>query len=311
MTQIVLTAFILSFATNSYSAGENFCRHLFVAQNETALKLTGIVFNPPTHLTPSKNTISSTSWKQKTSWVSLKTALRDYEEDYIGFVPHPDYVRQYQVANSYNNGLNLFSKSFTKRATPEEIQRIIDSDHKNFWDFLKAGRMGYSIVGSEINYTGFMRVLDATDYSRVKINKDPHTNAVDQNYFSPTEKIAAQQGQKIPFYEAMRDQGYIIFQIGKFSIDAKASEADRDMTKKLLLSWLKQNYLDSNRLKYEKVIFVFNVDSAAHKKLYELDFGAIEVNREENYSHWPTNESLLYVDIKTLFENLKTFELPP
>ena len=117
--KMFLLAIGLLFSSQSYAAGEKFCHGLFTSQNDTSLRLSGTVFSPAGNLLPTTNTLSLTTWNGKDSWKVSTTALRDYEEDYVGFLVSPDYARKYEVAKNDLDGLQEFSKSFTRRSTAE------------------------------------------------------------------------------------------------------------------------------------------------------------------------------------------------
>ena len=72
-------------------------------------------------------------------------------------------------------------------------------------------------MAKDVDFSGFIRVLDCTDYSRVRLNVPHAVGNQSKDYLSPTEKSAAKLGHEIPFYEELRNQGQIIFQIGKYS----------------------------------------------------------------------------------------------
>ena len=183
------------------------CQELFPSQNETLINIQGVVFNPTSNLMPGANSVRfSGRTSASADWSIQRTQIYEYDPDYIGFVPTPDQVRMTHLANNYYRGLKTFVESFDKRVTPSEIQNILNSDALNFWKFIDQGRMGYALAVQNQNYSGFIRVLDCTDYSRVfrESRQTPLNNSdynQNQDYLSPTERNAIAKGHRIKFYE--------------------------------------------------------------------------------------------------------------
>ena len=211
-------------------------------------------------------------------------------------------------------GLKTIHLSYKPRMAEEVIKLVTDLDFAAFERDIVSYRLGYVLVRSrdakepvydvfetgnaEKPYEAFLRVFDGTDYKRldgVEIGVKAETS-----YELPVESLIAGLGIQTSYFENLRNQGFRIFEIGKYYINPELTPELHRIARLSLLSWLYENYLDPSISNMERTIFVIDAGSLVHSRAYRVSFGAKKVSDDQFNPRLEPSDSVLYIPIDVL-----------
>ena len=323
--QIILMTLFLSISNTVLAVEQNFCSKIFMSHNDTNLSFSSAVYSPVLKIQGRAQPANNQILVQDTSGPisdfkiieNLKYPKTYSYEDFlnmdIGFVVTAESVNAveetFRLRYNYSWGLEAFSQGFSRRTTSEEKASIQKSDQDFFNHYIDSHRLGYALISPQGRkntepFSAFIRVYDGTDYARFGIQSKVK-NSSKYKYLLPTEIMFEKNNIKTDLFESYRKQGYQLFQIGKYVLDESLSSTEKKESRNAIFKWLLRNYLDPEKTLNGKVMFVINVDSAAHERTYRNAFGTVKVNPEMFNPPIQEPNSILVVDLQTLRSHLQ------
>ena len=233
-----------------------------------------------------------------------------------GFVPSLPVLEEYARFHHfiYNlqmrlfRGLKVLYQSEAKRLDPKVMQAIEESDHQAITKIWNNRRIGLVAVESNNLVAGLLRVYDGTDYSKVKSRPGFKKGEVTL----PREAALQAMQIKTDTYSNLRDQGYYLFEIGKYVLSDQLSPAALKTVRQELWQWMESNYLEKSKRMDGPTLFIMHPVSAAHRRVYIKDFGGRDLKPEDfNPPLKYPIDGVLVVDPQTLLKNIERFKDQP
>jgi hypothetical protein len=119
----------------------------------------------------------------------------------------------------------------------------------------------------------------------------------------PCETILKTKGISTSHIDALRTNGYRVYEVGKYALHADLNPAELKLVRNALFLWLKQSHL-SDPSTLEKTVFIIDVSSAIHERGYNKMFGARTIDRAAFSPPLASPDALMEVDARTLLRNL-------
>ncbi len=303
--------------TNSWAVGAPLCAKVYQVTEKPAsdmkMTLSGVMYKPAYRSSERVSNFTNQvdflgiDLSDGVVWERTVRVPNPEEMDYepIGFLPsQQDYALNY-ISATYAQGLQVLHKNYGIRFTEHELGLMRDSDWSSFHSSLDSFRLGFGVVEANqknqvSHIKGFLKVYDGTDYQTIKGLKSGLTTKPTL----PCEILLKRKNISTDVFTKYREQGYQIFEIGKFFLDPELTSGERTQARKGLLQWLITNYLNPQKQLSDKVIFIIDVGSVAHLKAYHRDFGTEPIPSTRFTPELLSPDAILIVTPEMLLEKL-------
>ncbi|MGZ3770978.1 MAG: hypothetical protein ACXVCP_15435 [Bdellovibrio sp.] len=191
-------------------------------------------------------------------------------------------------------GMDLVHINYGDRITEDEKSLITDLDSETFVEFERNNQIGYAGVELEGKLVGFLRVIDGN------------------NGELPEEKTLKSKRIQCDYFQQLRDSGYRIFELGKYTLSKELNPSERKKVRNALFKWLLNTYYLNQGPNRDKIIFIINVRDKIAERAYKRDFGATNIDAEFFHPELVSPHADLEVPAHTLYLRLsKIIESDP
>lgn len=265
------------------TAVENNCAQLFLSAAPLEL------FNPIKGYILTGVSLSKSGQRVRYFDLSNGEEINRFEEKQI-------FLKRVPFLN-FNSGLYYYGmrevrNSYGDRLSADEKKMVELSDNQNFlWD-LESTRLSFAKVEGAISEVdaiapGFIRVYES-DFKNV----------------TPAEKLLKLKGVSTHFFNDLRENGFTIFEIGKFRISSLLNATQKRAIKRELFRWLYDFFLMPGLYDSKKIVFIIDVSNHAHNRLYRKEYGAKAIERNEFTPQLKDPDDILIVDMETLQKSI-------
>ncbi len=266
-----------------------------IASNGIAKMHSGQVLNGREILGP-----KAQAWSQR-----LENAPRAPNmNDDIDFLYSPIDFELWSYQMNLAEALSFLYRGYGVRLTEVEKQFVKNVDYESVINMADLQRAGYIVIRSSTSIAAMARIYDGTDHSKL-VQGGSYGSYLRSSPSLPSESILKEKNIKTEIFSELRNNGFQIFELGKYFIGEENSPIEKLQIKKTIFTWVLRNYLSGDDASLAKIKFVIDVSNPVHERAYRSLYGAKSL--DENLFDPPLKspDFIMLVDGPTLKSHLE------